>query len=77
MVPHHLVAGAGAVGDEEAVVGVEDTGRIAFRGRHRAGVVQQLTQFVHGVAHVGTQHVFTKELVEHLADRALQKCHAP
>ena len=40
VVPHHLVGGAGAVGDEEAVVGVEDARGVALGVRHRAGVVR-------------------------------------
>jgi hypothetical protein len=76
VVPHHLVAGAGAVGHEEAVVGVEDPRRIALAGRHRAGVVEQLAQFFDRVADVGAQHVLAEELVEHAAHRALQERHA-
>jgi len=76
VVPHHLVGRGCAVGDEEAVVGVEDARSVLLRLIHRAGVVQQLTELFHGVAHVGAQHVLTEELVEHLADRALQKRHA-
>ena len=73
VVPDHLVAGAGAVGDEEAVVGVEDARRVALACRHRAGVVEQLAELVDGVADVGAQHVLAEELVEHPADRALQE----
>jgi hypothetical protein len=76
VVPHHLVAGAGAVGDEKAMVGVEDPRRVALAGGHRACVVQQLAQLLHRVADVGPQHVLTEELVEHLADRALQESDA-
>ena len=52
--------------------------RAAFRSlaRHRAGVVEQLAEFLDRVAHVGAQHVLAEELVEHLADRALQERHA-
>jgi hypothetical protein len=46
------------------------------RGRHRAGVVEQLAEFLHRVAHVGAQHVLAEELVEHLPHRALQEGHA-
>jgi hypothetical protein len=49
VVPDHLVAGAGAVGDEEAVVGVEDARRVALALRHRAGVVEQLAEFLHAL----------------------------
>ena len=42
----------------------------------RAGVVEQLAEFVDRVADVGAQHVLAEELVEHLADRALQEGHA-
>ena len=74
--PHHLVGGGGAVGDEKQVVGVENPRGIALAGRYRTGVVEQLAQFVHRVAHVGAQHVLAEELVEHLPHRALQEGHA-
>ena len=72
-VPDHLVRGRRAVGHEEAVVGVENSGRVPFRGRDRAGVVQQLTEFFDRVADVGPQHVLAEELVKHLPDGTLQK----
>jgi hypothetical protein len=52
--------------------------RAALRSlcRHRAGVVEQLAEFLHRVADVGAQHVLAEELVEHLAHRALQEGHA-
>ncbi|KAG0928191.1 hypothetical protein G6F31_017795 [Rhizopus arrhizus] len=73
MLPDDLVAGAGAVGHKEAVVGVEDARGIAFAGADGAVVVQQLAKFLHRVADIGAQHVFAKELVEDLADRAFQE----
>ena len=73
VVPDHLVAGAGAVGHEEAVVGVEDARRVALAGTNGAVVVQQLPQLFHRVAHVGAQHVLAEELVEHLAHRRLEE----
>ena len=39
---------------------------LALAFANSAVVVQQLTQFFHRVANVGTQHVLAKELVEHL-----------
>ena len=39
VVPDHLVAGTGAVGDEKAVIGVEDTRRIALAFADRAVMV--------------------------------------
>ena len=39
VMPDHLVAGAGAIGDKKAVVGIENSGRITLRGCHRSGVV--------------------------------------
>ena len=74
--PDDLVRGRGAVGDEEQVVGVEDARGVALGGRHRAGVVEQLAEFLDRVADVGAQHVLAEELVEHLAHRALQEGHA-
>jgi hypothetical protein len=62
--------------EEIAMVGVEDARRVAFRRGHRAGVVEQLAEFLDRVADVGAQHVFAEELVEHLADRRLQEGHA-
>lgn len=58
------------------MVGIEDARRIAFGRGDRARMVEQLAQFLDGVADVGAQHVFTEELVEHLADRRLQEGHA-
>ena len=72
-VPDHLVRRRRAVGDEEAVVGVEDPRRVALGGGDRARVVEQLAQLVDRVADVGAQHVLAEELVEHLPDRALQE----
>jgi len=39
-------------------------------------VVEQLAQFLDGVADVGPQHVLAEELVEHLAHGALEESHA-
>ena len=75
-VPYHLVRSGRAVGHEVAVVGVEDARGVQLGLGHRAGVVQQLAQFIHGVADVGAQHVLAEELVEHLAHGALQEGHA-
>ncbi len=61
---------------KKQMVGVEDARGVQLGLGHGAGVVQQLAQFVHGVADVGAQHVLAEELVEHLAHRALQECHA-
>ena len=74
-VPDDLVRGRGAVGDEEQVVGAEDARGVALRGGHRAGMVEQLAEFVDGIADVGAQHVLAEELVEHLAERVLQEGH--
>ena len=73
--PHHLVGCGRAVGDEKTMIGIEDACGIALRCCYRTGVIQQLAELVNGVANVGAQHVLAKELVEHLPDRALQKCH--
>ena len=75
VVPDHLVAGTGAVGHKKAVIGIENTRRIALGGSDRTIVVQQLAEFFHRVADVGAQHVLAKKLVEHLPDRAFQKSH--
>ena len=76
VVPHHLVAGAGAIGDEKTMVGIEDACRIAFALGNRPSVVEQLPEFIHAIAHIGPQHVLAKKLVEHAPHRALQKRHA-
>ena len=73
MVPHHLVRGRGAVGDEEAMIGVEDAGRVAFRCADGPVVIEQLPQFLDRIAHIGAQHVFAVELVIHLPDGRFQK----
>ena len=52
--------------------------RAALRSDAATGrVVEQLAEFVDGIADVGAQQVLAEELVEHLADRALQECDAP
>ncbi len=76
MVPDNLVAGTGAVGHEKAVISVENTRGIAFAGANGPVVIQQLAQFFHGIADVGTQHVLAKKLVKNLPDRAFQKGYA-
>jgi len=75
MMPDHLVAGAGAIGDKEAMISIEDACCIALTFPDGTIVVEQLAQFFHGIADVGTQHVLTIKLVVHLAHRALQKGH--
>ena len=75
-VPDDLVGRGRAVGDEVQVVAVEDARGVALGRGHRAGVVEQLAEFLDGVADVGAQHVLAEELVEHLAHRALQEGHA-
>ena len=75
-VPDDLVRRRRAVRHKIQVVTIEDACGVAFRRCHRAGMIQQLTELFHGITHIGTQHVFTKELVEHLTDRALQKGNA-
>jgi hypothetical protein len=42
---------------------------VALRSRHRTGMVEQLPEFLDGVADIGAQHVLAEELVEHLSDR--------
>lgn len=75
-VPDDLVRRGRAVGHEEHVVGAENARGVALGGGHRTGMVEQLAEFVDGITHVGAQHVLAEELVEHLAERALQECHA-
>ena len=76
VVPDHLVGRAGAVGDEEAMVGVEDPRSVAFGRANGTVMVEQLAKFLDRVAHIGAQHVFAVELVIHLPDRAFQERHA-
>ena len=75
-VPHHFVGRRRSVGDKETMVGIKNSRRIAFGRGDRTGVVEQLPEFFHRIANVGTQHVFTKKLVKHLAHGTLQKCDA-
>ena len=46
---------------------------VALGRRHRPGVVENLPEFVDGVADVRTQQVLAEELVEHLADGRFQE----
>ena len=75
-VPDNLVRRRRAVGDEEQVIGAEDTRRVAFGSRYRAGVVEQLSQFLDGIADIRAQHVLAEKLVEHLPDRRLEESDA-
>ena len=68
-VPHHFVGGGGAVSNKIQVIAIVDTRGIALGGSNWASVVQQLTELIDCIADVGTQHVFTKELVKHLPYR--------
>ena len=74
--PDHLVGGAGAVGHEKAVIGIENARCVALARPNGAIVVEQLTELFDRIADVGAQHVFAKELVKHLPHRALEKGHA-
>ncbi len=73
VVPHHLVRRRRAVGDEEEMVAVENARRVALGRRDRTRVVEELAQLVDRVADIRAQHVLPEELMEHLADRALEK----
>ena len=75
-IPDNLVRRRRAVGHEIEMISVEDARRVTLRCGHRAGVIEQLTEFLDRVADVGAQHVLAEELVEHLPDRALEKGHA-
>ena len=74
--PDNLVAGARSVGHKKQVIAAKNTRSIALARGDRPGVVEQLTEFVDGVTNVRTQHVFTEELVKHLADRMLEERNA-
>ena len=76
VVPDHFVAGRRAVGHKKTVVGIENTRRIALGGADSAVMVEQLPQLFNRVANVRPQHIFTKKLVKHLANRAFQKRYA-
>ena len=75
-VPDDLVGGRGAVGNEEQMVGIEDARGIALAGGNRTGVIEQLPQFVDGIADIGAQHVLAEKLMKHLSHRAFQEGHA-
>ena len=55
------------------MIGAKDARGVALRGRHGSRVVEQLAQLFDRIAHVRTQHVFTKKLMEHLPDWTLQE----
>ena len=55
------------------MVRAENARRIALGRGDRAGVIEQLAEFVDGITDVRAQHVLAEELVEHLAKRALQE----
>ena len=66
VVPHHFVAGAGAVGYKKAMVSIKNTRRIALTFGNWAGMVKQLAQLFNRITDIGAQHVFAKKLVKHL-----------
>ncbi len=76
VVPDHLVAGTGAIGDKKAVISIEDARRIALALANGTVVVEQLAQFFHRIANIGAQHILAVELVIHLPHWAFQKSHA-
>ncbi|KAG1317979.1 hypothetical protein G6F63_015425 [Rhizopus arrhizus] len=75
-VPHDLVGGGGAVGDEEGMVGAEVARCLVLGILDRAGVVEQRTQLRHRDRQIAAQGVLTVELVEGAADRRLGERHA-
>ena len=74
-IPDDLVRSGRAIGDEEQMIGVENSCGISLTGRNRTGMVEQLTKLVDRVADVSAQHVLAKKLVEHLSNRALEERH--
>jgi len=74
--PDHLVRRRRAVGDEKAVIGVEDARGVALRGGDGPRMIEELPQLVDRIADVGAQHVLAEELVEHLADGTLEERYA-
>ena len=73
VVPHHLVARAGAIGNKKAVIGIENSRSVALALANGTVMVKQLPQLFHRIADIGPQHVFTIKLVVHLTDRTFQK----
>ena len=74
--PDDFVGSGGAVGNEIQMIGIENTRRVALGSGYRPGMVEQLAQFVHRIAHVGAQHVLAEKLVEHASHRRFQESHA-
>ena len=37
-------------------------------------MIEELSQFFHGITYVGAQHILAEKLVEHLSDRTFQEC---
>ena len=73
--PYDLIGSRCTVGHKEAVVGPKDARSVAFGCCNGSSVVEQLTKLLDRVAHVGSKHVLAEELMEHLADRTLEKRH--
>ena len=72
-VPHHLVRGGGAVGDEEEVIGAEGLGGPGLGLRDGSSVVEELSELLDGVAHVRAQQVLAEEPVEDGAGRRFEE----
>ena len=73
MVPDYLIASAGTVCDEVAVISIKNPSRVTLRGSYRTRMVKQLPKLVYSVTNVSPEHIFTKKLVKHLSYRTFQK----
>ena len=74
--PNDFVGRRSTIGHKEQMVCVKDTSSIALTSSDRAGVIQQLTQFIDRITNVGAKHVLAKKLMEHLPYWAFQESHA-
>ena len=69
--PDDLVCRRGAVDHEEGMVRAEIARGTGLRGGQRPGVIKQRTELRHRHGEIRAQRVFSEELMERLADRAL------
>ena len=73
VMPHNFVGCTGAIGDEKTMVSIENSRRVSLTFTNSAVVIKKLPQFFNSIANVSPEHVFAKELMEHLTHRTFKK----
>jgi hypothetical protein len=67
--PHNFVGCTGSIGYKKTMVSVENSRCVSLTLANSTIVVKKLAQLFDSIANVSPEHVFAKELMEHLAYR--------